>query len=109
MHTKIRFIIETISSQRDTNGNRYHAARITSTATGDQLFIANVGGPSSVLALVTNAMGSAIGRNSIPLYDYCYCIESEIPKRQWQALTRKESLYEHQVTSEMILALEMPS
>lgn len=54
----IRFLIHTVSSLTDINGNRYHFATITSTVTGKELRIKQVGGESNARALLrehTNA------------------------------------------------------
>ena len=48
----IRFLIHTVSSLTDINGNRYHFATITSTKTGNTLHIKQVGGESNARALL---------------------------------------------------------
>lgn len=94
---KIRFIVETITSERDRNGNCYHFARITSTLTGRSLSV-QVGGNGNARALV-----KAVGDT----WDSLHSVEITIPKRQWQQhASEAVSMYEHEIRGLDILALE---
>jgi hypothetical protein len=97
MHSKIRFIVETVSSARDKCGNRYHFARVTSTLTGRSLSY-ETGGVRNAAGDLYRVAGS---------YDALYCSELEIPKREWQH-ARKQcgERYEYNVTAADFLALE---
>lgn len=97
----IRFIVETVSSETDRNGNRYHWARITSTITGRSI------------RFHSNGQGNALHllRRVIGLYTFPTVsgIEMTLPKRQWQRTCNGIVLYEHQVTAQMITDLEVTS
>lgn len=97
----IRFIIETTSSKTDVYGNRYHFATITSTKTGKYLQLDHVGGPSNAAGLVRRTV-PGIG------WDEIHSVNSDEAIRRFNELRkyRKSALYEHQVTAEMLAALE---
>lgn len=94
---KIRFIVETVSSSRDANGNRYHFARVTSTITGCSISF-ETGGERNAASMV-----KAVGDT----WDSIYATECEIPKRQWQAARKGVQLFEGNVTGNDILELEV--
>lgn len=97
----IRFIIETVSSRRDINGNRYHYATITSTATEKRLKVRDIGGPSNARGMVMNANPAYCGE--------LYSVEREIPIREFDRARRFHetgAFMEHEVTATMICDLE---
>lgn len=71
----IKLIVETVTSERDLNGNCYHAAIFVSTRTGERMTVRDIGGES-------NARGAA--REAGLEWDELYCTQAVIPKRQWQ-------------------------
>lgn len=94
----IRFIIETTSSKRDVYGNRYHFADITSTITGQRLRC-GVGGASNALSLV---------RQTGARFDEIHNVEiAHVPLRDWRRADKRTKIFEHQVTPDMITALEI--
>ena len=93
----IRFIIHTVSSERDIYGNRWHFARVTSTRTGKEL------------AFRTESPGNArvhVTQTTPLAYEEVYCIEETLPKRRWNEAVRGVELYEHNITADMLRALE---
>lgn len=96
----IRFIVETYSSAFNRNGNRTHCACITSTKTGKDLQLKDVGGQRNAPGLI---------RNLLKLdWAAVHCVEVEdIPLRQFSHNpAHRNGMYEHQVTAEMIAELE---
>lgn len=93
----IRFIVETISSERDRSGNCYHWSRITSTLTGKS-FRFHADGRGNAATLVHKMTGCE--------YDAIRFISINLPKRQWKHSQDRIKLYEHQVTAEHVLSLE---
>lgn len=57
---RIRAIVEIFSSERDINGNCYHACRWTDTNTGVEVTIGEIGGPRNMDAAMF-ALGLAYG------------------------------------------------
>jgi hypothetical protein len=102
---KIRFILEIVSSRVDRAGNTYHWARITSTATGRDLVISDIGGPSNARSHL---------RKFVPGLDFgeIFSVESTLGVRDWkrsQALANGgRPIYEHDLTPAMFAALESP-
>ena len=96
----IRFIVQTVSSLTDVNGNRYHFATITSTKTGKSLNLSSVGGDS-------NAHGLVKGLINVD-WEQIYCINQSEMIRDWQRLNKHltNTLYEHQVTTSVLKRLE---
>ena len=95
----IKYIIDTISSLRDVNGNCYHFARITSTKTGHSLVIDSVGGDSNAPALVRRLLDLDFSQiHNTNTYE---------AKRDWQRMSKFASsgLYEHDVTATMLCRL----
>jgi len=101
----IRFIVSTHSSARDRNGNCYHFATITSTETGNRLAIDDMGGPDNAMSLIDKHL-------NLWGYPAVYSVNRTLPGRQWQALRgtlfpkKGETLYEHNLTREMLWKLE---
>lgn len=95
----IRFIVETVTSERDRNGNCYHFARVTSTVTGKTLCIAEVGGTTNARWIVTRSVSND---GHYPVHT----VETTLPKRQWQHCVPKDAPRENDVTFDMIRALE---
>lgn len=93
----IRFIVETVSSKPDGYGNRYHFADIVSTITGQSLRC-TTGGESNGRALVMKT-----GARFDELHN---TVCDGVPLRQWNHAAKFVTLHEHQVTPEMIVALE---
>lgn len=96
----IRFICDTVSSESDTHGNRYHFATITSTRTGRELRVTSIGGDSNAPGLLREA--------GLEWSEIHYGQSTEM-KRRWKQLNdhhQPGALYEHQVTSAAILDLE---
>ena len=95
----IRFIVETVSSNRDLYGNCYHFAQVTSTKTGKSLRIDSVGGESNASALVRRTLDLG--------WDDLFSTSQYLPKREWQRRANHGStkLYEHNVTAKMLRAL----
>lgn len=98
---KIRFLVHTVSSKTDINGNRYHYAVITSTETGRTLCVKNLGGDSN---------GRHLVRRALDTWEGIHNEETSLPIREWQRRHKSQkengALYEHEITPEMILALE---
>ena len=98
----IRFIVETVSSKTDINGNRYHFATVTSTKTGKTLNLASVGGDSNAVRLVKSKLD--LDWSEIHSTNQTEMI------RDWNRMNsfdyRKEALYEHQVDATMLKRLE---
>ena len=73
---KIRAIVHTFTSERDRNGNCYHAARVTNTDTGASITIGHVGGQQNASAEVRRLLGFN--------HEGVYLVEEVIPIRQFQ-------------------------
>jgi hypothetical protein len=71
-----RFIIETISSRRDINGNRYHLCIVTDTLNGDRSVKFESGGDRN---------GPIIMRRLVKDWGLIHEQQSELPIRQWNA------------------------
>ena len=95
----IKYIIDTVSSLRDVNGNCYHFARITSTKTGNSLVIDQVGGESNIRALVMKKLNLD--------FSQIHYTNSWEGKRDWQRVSKfaSQGLYEHTTTAKMLRAL----
>ncbi len=95
----IKYIIDTVSSLRDINGNCYHFARITSTKTGHSLVIDSVGGDNNANYLVMRLLKLD--------YSQIHYTNTWEAKRDWQRMSKFASsgLYEHTVTAKMLRAL----
>ena len=96
----IRFLIHTVSSLTDTNGNRYHYATITSTKTGRELRIKSLGGPSNAQALV----------RKVAEWDEIHSTSADMKTREFNAQRRwhntSKAKYEHEISNLDVLALE---
>lgn len=92
----VRFCIHTTTSKSDINGNRYHYAQITSTKTKKTLLV-DTHDESNILAKL---------RNFGLEWDEIYSTSETINKRNWQQRSKNINLYEHDLTKEMLLALE---
>ena len=93
-----QFIIETITSKRDINGNCYHFAIITSTLTGRQL-MTQVNGDSNATAMVKRLL-------DLDWSDIHYS-GHVLPIREWGHRRKNVDLYEHNVTAEMLNELNV--
>lgn len=98
---KIRFIVETFTRKRDVNGNTYHCAVITSTLTGKELLLASVDGLNNALGLLRNLLKCEWSEvHSVNI--------EEMPARDWlRHRAHKSGIYEHEVTADMLTALEV--
>jgi hypothetical protein len=96
----IRFIVKTVSSRTDVNGNRYHFATITSTKTGKYINLDSVGGDSNAHGLVRKLLDTD--------WEEIYSTNQSEMVRDWQRMNKwhKDGLYEHQVTAVMLRKLE---
>ena len=96
----IRFIVETISSKTDLNGNRYHIATVTSTKTGKYLYLDSVGGDSNAPGLIKRLADLD--------WEELHSSNCSEPIRRYQEIRkyRKTGIYEHQVTTKMLKSLE---
>lgn len=95
----IRFIVHTVTSERDSNGNTYHFATVRSTITGKTLNVVGVGGSSNVPGRVMKVAGD---------WDCLDCSDTILPKRQHQFIEKRlpSGVMEHLLTAEMIANLE---
>lgn len=93
MQTKI--IVETVSSQIDTNGNRYHYARFYNPEMGRQhSVVIEIGGPSNGLHIAHKMTGD---------WESTLEFTQTIPKREFMAAFKNVKL--HEATPEAIKAL----
>lgn len=82
MATPVKIIVETITSEHDRNGNRYHFARFYLPQLGRACVLeCEVGGASNALHIAYRACGQ----------DWAAVLgfESVIPKREWQRMRPK--------------------
>lgn len=101
----IRFLVHTVTSALDGNGNRYHWARVISTMSGRSLVILDT----------TESNGRIMARRGCELLGLNgWCPEvydthaDRLPMRHWKASVPKEGVYDHLVTAQMIADLEQP-
>jgi hypothetical protein len=100
---KIRFVVQTMVSAPDINGNRSRFARITSTATGRSMVIDDVGGDENAPHMVMRAMDCG--------YDAVMSIvQDHIPRKLFRAMranaVSETPRYENALTWETLVALE---
>ena len=103
---RIRFLVHTVSSRVDVNGNCYHYAIITSAASGRTLTVKNLGGEDNAQGLVRRCFDSWEDAGLHRTH------EERVPIRQFNARHKAQkeeggALYEHEITPEMIRALEV--
>lgn len=101
----IRFLVDTVSSARDINGNRYHWARITSTVTGRSLAILETSATNP--ETYANRACALLGVDSWPAVHSSHT--EDVPKREWAHGRPADGVYDHLVTPQMIVDLEQPS
>lgn len=77
--TKITGILHIYTAARDVNGNCYHAAIYTDTATGASVKFGNIGGSSNMDGL-PRLLGHDISTT--------YRVHEVLPIREWNRLTR---------------------
>lgn len=100
----IRFLVHTVSSKPDGNGNRYHWCSITSTLTGRTLNVRDIGetnGPLLVSQFLREVMPSC--------WDAMHCTSATTGYRQWGQSVPSSAVYENHVTADTIRALEQPA
>lgn len=76
---KITGILHVLTAARDRNGNCYHAAVYTDTATGAVVRFNNIGGPSNL-----DSLPRLLGHDLSTTYQ----VREVLPIREWQRLTR---------------------
>lgn len=96
----IRFIVTTLSSSCDTNGNTYHFARVRSTLTGKQIAF-DSGSRSNAQGYVMRATGCSV--------DAVHSEEIELPKKQWQRAAKGVQWFTEAKLADMIRDLEVPN
>lgn len=97
MSTQTIVIVETITSQRDVNGNCYHLARFYNPAKGRQhSVLMEVGGESNARHIAYRLAGND--------YEGTLVFESVIPKSQFRMLSCGVKLYEGSKEAEAALA-----
>lgn len=102
--SKIKYIVNVLSSTHDRNGNRSHCATITSTKTAKRLAIRDLGGPNNVRSGLRRVMGGDFDID----FPAVYTIHQEmIPRREFARRERSQrGMYENHVTREVIEALD---
>lgn len=93
----IRFIVDTVSSEFDRNGNRSHFARITSTKTGRGVCLESDGVNNAVHVL----------RKAGIEWAEIHATDCTIPRKDWrEAVKQCAGSVEREESRETILALE---
>ena len=100
----IRFLIDTVSSLTDINGNRYHFATITSTKTGREIRVKQVGGESNARALLFRHVEGVS-------HGHIHNTHSDMKIREFNRAAKfhangGNSKYEHEFTAGDFAALE---
>ncbi len=100
---KIYFIVERFSSKRDTNGNTYHCARITSTLTGRNVMLRSMDDKNQAYHL-TNKYCSELGRDDAVLESNI----EKLPKRYLNRLNdvALRAMWAHEFTDLNLALLE---
>lgn len=86
--SKTTVIVQVVSSERDTNGNRYHFAVFYNPEKGRQHSVAmEVGGESNARHIAYTLAGD---------WESTLCFEQTLPKREWQRARKfaKVEMYE---------------
>lgn len=81
----IRMIVHVLSSERDRNGNSYHACTWTDTYTGVRVTVRDCDSPSNAAQVCYSGLRLQHGEYTV--------IESVIPKRQWEGATKGWPVY----------------
>jgi hypothetical protein len=97
----IKYIVETTSAWRKTNGYSSHFARITSTKTKRSLVIDNVGGRDNAASLLFH-LGVITDWSEV--YETQH-FEDSVREFDRKAKYASQGLYEHNVTAAMIRKL----
>ncbi len=80
-------VVETVSSETDRNGNRYHFARFYSTQKGRQTSVClEVGGDNNAPFLAYKLLGSN--------WEHVLHVQVTLPKTQWKHARPVSCLYE---------------
>lgn len=95
----IRFIVHTVTSERDRYGNCYRFTTVRSTITGKTLTVTDVGGDGNIPGKLVNFTGT---------WDSMDKTESAMPKRLFKAAesSRDNRVPEHLLTEDMFAKLE---
>lgn len=97
MNTATTVIVETITSERDRNGNCYHLAVFYNPAKGRQQCVRmGVGGQSNARHIAYRLAGND--------WERTLCFESTVPKSQFKRLYSDITLYEGDVEANAALA-----
>lgn len=102
----IRFIVDTYCSLPDRYGNVSRWARIVSTVTGRALNVAHVGGANNVPSAVYKALDPQRPRD-FDVWSWIHYGEHDIPRKLFSP--PKDATYEGELTSKMVLDLELPA
>ena len=97
----VRFIVETIASAADRDGNIYRYGVITATTTGRRLLVSSVGGDENLTYMARRAI-DASG------YPTVYAIPVTIPKTLWKRKNPSSAPMEHEISDDDIRNLELP-
>lgn len=102
---RIRFVIQTMVSASDINGNRYRFARITATETGRSMTIDDVGGDENAPLMVMRALDAGYG-------SVLSIVQDGIPRKRFNQMRRHFCgaipRYEAAISFESLVALEQP-
>lgn len=92
----IKFIIETYSSKRDTNGNTYYCARIKSTITRNSLCVASLDYRRQALDKLCDTLG-------VDAFDVYQVNHVDVPKREFKQLEeQRDGVYPHMVNYDLL-------
>ena len=90
----IRFLVDTVSSLTDVNGNRYHFATITSTKSREIVRVKDIGGENNARALVRKFTGAE--------FSEIYSTRAELKIRDFDhalAFHDAGAKFEHEITA----------
>lgn len=88
-------------SRRDTSGNVYHCAVITSTLTGNSFYLKDASGSTGAEWVLSDLLKVSWSEMYTPHIE-------NMPKREWKNCTaNKLGKYPHEVTADMLRALEV--
>lgn len=96
--TQTRVITETVSSELDRNGNRYHFARFYNPAKGRSECVSmEVGGDSNAKYIAHDLAGGD--------WEATLSFQCSLPKKEWQRERKRVTLYEGTTEATAALAL----
>lgn len=98
----IKYIVHTVCSESDSDGNIYRYANITSTKQKKMLTVSNVGGDENIVAKLFEL-------GAISDWDEVYSVNSTKPVREWRrwsaSAAEEPRLLESQLTMTMLRRL----